>query len=287
MTRPTPARIVMLGAILVTLLASCARGRSDASLALSLKPGMERTMRFVTEQKWSGARGSTVPGVPATGSPDLSSLTIVYRFRVASVDAQGTAKVDATVTDIRFPHGSPTADTLRKAMMNDHTVVTVDRQGRLLSLSSDRSPAGFSGLPRPPGSPVPQGPVAGDLGTLFGALDGRRVSVGETWTTEVPVGASGIHGTLHWTLASIAGTTARLEYSGRIAQENVSLPGLPTGAVATLSGDMSGYVALELETGWPTQGRTDTTLVITLKRPSESPTRLVTLRIVSRFEPGS
>ena len=132
-------------------------------------------------------------------------------------------------------------------------------------------------------------PVQGDLQGFFGGLGGGRVAVGDTWTTSLPqTSERDFPGTIHWTLASVAGTTARLEFSGRLEQKQLPLPRLSPGKRALLEGDVSGYVLMERDTGWPLRGRSTVTAVVTMSDSGvagSEASRLLSLSVVTRFEP--
>ena len=55
-----------------------------------------------------------------------------------------------------------------------------------------------------------------------------------------------------------------------------------------MTGAASGYVLLERETGWPMQGRAVITAEVRVRdagAPESAATRLVSLSVVTRFEP--
>ena len=271
--------VVLLVFLLTTLFFdSCASRERSVVLSLALTPGMEKTMKISTEQHLSGAN----PG----GSTFIS---FTYKFHVISVSASGVAKVESSVLDVTAAKGIPEAAAYIESLRRQKFVVTVDARGRVLDMSTDQ-PGGVAlpGLPRAPGSSSQMAPAQGDIGAFFEGLNGQRVSVGETWTSPLsPSGGSGLRGTLRWTLASVGGSTARLDYTGTLEKQQVPLPSLPDSAQAFLSGDATGFVELEKETGWPRHGKMVIHANVSLPEKSAaagSTAVLVSMGIVTQFD---
>ena len=279
--RPAAPRHSVVPALLVCLLCSCTKNPPSMILSLALSPGMERTMRFVTEQRTGRLEGTSV-------RPDNSSVSFTYRFRVTSIDAARTAKLECAVQEAHVTPGSAAADSYLKGLTRQKLMMVIDKDGHVLSLKGD-TPGFAPGGPVTPGSVCPTMPAQGDLRGFFGALTGRKVSVGDTWTSDLAQsGSQGLQGTLTWTLAAVAGTTARLQYSGRLEQREISLQRLPPGKRAFMHGEMSGYILLELDTGWPAQGRSVMNAEVSMRDAGAqelAATRLVSLSLITRFEP--
>jgi Family of unknown function (DUF6263) len=270
--------------MLACVVASCQKTPQTVSLSLALTQGMERTTRFTTEQRVENRKGAAVP----TGS---ESVSLTYRFHVASVDAARTAKLECSVLEASVTRGHQAADAYLHSLKGLRVVATVDKDGRILALKSDApSTFAFGGVPLPPDTLGPRIPARGDLQGFFGGLGGGKVRVGDTWTSSLPQsGGPDLQGTIHWTLSSIAGTTARLEYSGSLDRRQVSIPGLPPGKRAMMNGNVSGYVLLELDTGWPRQGRSVINSVVTVcdvGDPAIMAPAIFSLSVIMRFEPA-
>jgi hypothetical protein len=230
------------------LAAACSRNESTTTLALTLSPGMQRSMRITTEQR--------VESVPPGGTAlSATSITMTWRFSVTAVSAGGIATLEASVVDAAVSAGSPLAAATVSALKGRRVTATMSPAGTILAMSAGGAAVTpVPGRPRAP-SPDTDPRATADLGSLFGALNGRSVAVGETWTTPLPSSTgSGLQGTLSWTLASARGTTARVEYTGALAPQEMSLEGLPAGQASRVEGTSSGYVELERSTGWPLRG---------------------------------
>jgi hypothetical protein len=259
------AAFLMGGLAACAALASCAAPPRSMTLSLSLRPGMERTMRFVTEQRITGTalRGAGAAGgapreSPAgSGLPRAASLRLTYTFRVVSVDGSGLAVIESTLRDAAAPQADRAMTRALDAMKRDRVIMTMDRSGRVMRMQSD-GPLRFQlpGLPADPAAETRGTPAQGDLARLFNGFTGRTVSVGETWTTAMsaPQGAPGLKGTLQWTLSAVTDTSARLSYTGALNAADVGLS--PSAAVrrAGMTGTVSGFVSLERSTGWPERG---------------------------------
>jgi hypothetical protein len=265
----------------ILLFCSCASGDSSLTLSLSLAPGMERKMRFTTEQH-----------IDAAGLAGASSVAIAftYRFRVASVSSSGTAKVVSSVLDASVSGGIPGADAYVDSLHRQSFAATIDSRGHVLDLRSEHPAAvAAEGFPLAPGALAQNAPAQGDMDVLFGGLNGKRVTIGDTWTSALAQGrGSGIRGNLRWTLASVRGSTARLEYTGMLEEQRVPIDDLPADAQAILAGDASGFVELEKDTGWPRRGTmVIRASVVTLRDPGASAGAApvpVSIRIVTRFD---
>jgi hypothetical protein len=236
--------------LMACALASCSAPPRSMTLSLSLRPGMERTMRFVTEQRITGtARGGAA-------SP-LSSLSLTYAFRVISVDASGLSTVACVLRDAVVPRTDASTARAIDALKKQRMVATIDGNGRVIRVGSDGLPRfQVPGLPAEPGAGMRRDQPREDLTRLFSGFDGRTVSVGETWTSvmsgspDAPV----LKGTLQWTLASVTDTSARLSYAGALGAEGVRLAGPSAGGGTEITGTVAGYVSLERATGWPERG---------------------------------
>ena len=131
----------ILAVLVASLCASCARGPQSVSLSLSLTQGMERTIRFVTEQHISGLARSKA-------GPDVSTVSMVYRFHVTSVDAARTAKLVCTVVDAHSSRRSAVSDAYLKTLTGRSMVMTLDKDGHILALKDDAAQAfTFPGTP--------------------------------------------------------------------------------------------------------------------------------------------
>lgn len=284
----------LLAMFLAGALGSCARNPSSATLSLSLRPGMERTLRFVTEQRLVGMpRGAATAGsagLPSPYSPSSYSISLTYRFRVTSVDAGGLAHIESQLLEASAPEGGPSVHDYIESLKQKRSALTIDRRGQILAIESDEpSPFQITGLPLAPGAATQQTPAQGDLGMFFNGLNGRKVALGETWTSQLPQssGSSGLRGTLHWTLASISGAAARLSYTGKLEDQELQLPGLASGRRARLTGDASGFVELETDTGWPVQGKSVLRVdVSTIEANSGTGVTMLSLSIITLFDPA-
>ncbi len=259
-------------------LLSCAANESSATLALSLKPGMEKRMRFTTEQ---------VVNDPQTRQETSTKVSLTYLFRVASVNASGLSRVDMEVQAVEVS-GLPASgrDSL-EAVRARHLVATLDRSGTVLDMRMEGSSSPLPGLPGAPGSGQagPQG--TGDLGSLFGGLTGKNVSVGETWTTALPSSLSGgLRGTVRWTLTSVRGKVLKLSSAGTLERQEISVPGAAGEMRATVSGDATSTLELDRDSGWPRHGQSVVRLTLA-GAPSDSssaPPPSFAMRVVTRFD---
>jgi len=276
----TWAYVPLVSLLLLVLLGSCAGGEHSVTLSLSLAPGMQRKMKFTTEQRVSGA---------GLGGPSSTTISFTYRFRVISVSPSGIIKVDYSVLDVAVSKGIPGAEAYVESLRHQSFIATVDSSGHVLDLRMDQ-PSGIAvqGFPLAPGTLTQSAPAQGDMGVLFGGLNGQRVSVGETWTSALTSSrGSGLRGSLRWTLASVRGSTARLDYSGTLEEQQVPIESLPADAQAFLVGDAFGFVEMEKETGWPRHGKMVIQADVSLREagaPAGTAPVLASMRIVTQFD---
>ncbi len=268
--------------LLLLLFGACASSERSVTLSLSLVSGMERKMKFTTEQQVSSLR----PG-SSTVSPS-TVISFTYRFRVASVGPSGTAQVECSVLDIDVSKGIAGADASVESLRRQSFVATVDTSGRVLDVRTDQ-PRGFvmQGFPIAPGTLAQSVPAPGDMEVLLGGLNGQRVSVGETWISALSQSRSGLRGSLRWTLASVSGSTVRLAYTGILDEQEVPIPLLPIDTRAFLAGDAGGFVELEKETGWPRHGKMVIRAAVSLRESGAAVGAapvLVSMRIVTQFD---
>ena len=245
--------------IAACLLASCTHADRAVRLALSLRPGMERLMRIEVREHFEGTSRPGAGGDREREAVPLSFATsLTYRFRVLSVDDAGVAKVGCEVLEASASGRLSRLNELMASLEGQRSLLFLDRAGRIFAAEAGRPPgSGLPGFPLPPGNLSSPGPELGDLQAFLGGLNGRVVSVGETWTsTACPAQAAGLRGTLRWTVEAIGNDEVRLGFRGAVDEQEIALPSLDTGESARMKGDISGFLVLEAATGWPLQGKT-------------------------------
>jgi len=284
-----PAVLVMAA----SLLASCSGGARSIRLALSLTPGMERTMRIEVNERFGGASPSRAWGAreKESAAPPSFATSMTYRFRVLSVDQDGIATIRCEVVEATASSRFARRDELLESLEGQSSLLFLDRAGRVRAAEPRRPLAsGLPGFPLPPGSLPSPDPALGDLQALLGGVNGRVVSLGETWSsTAHSAQAGGLEGTLCWTVESITGEGIRLGFSGTIEERQIAHPRLTAGESALLSGNISGFVVLEAATGWPLQGKT-VVKIDAIRRAAETPVHrgrpLFSLTAVTLFDPA-
>ncbi len=293
-------RLASLGRWLLALSAvgSIAECAPDAPRSvrrvLSLRPGMERTMRVELRERFV-APSQPVPGLRREQHAEfpLLSASMDYRFRVLTVDGSGIAKVQCEALEASVGGFGGRLEALLNSLVGKRTLLYLDRSGRIRAAESDcPSEADPSGLSKAPVTPFPSGPTSAEVESLLSGLNGRVVSVGETWSTRAGEGR-GLPGTLLWTVESIRGEEVRLAFRGTIDEQRIPLSSIASGEGALLSGELSGFVVLEGTTGWPIQGKTIVTLEVARTArggksgPDGAPLSLTTVTLFSSAAGGS
>ncbi len=270
---------------------SCARAPGSLVLALELHPGMVHTTRFSIRERFD----SKLPRLPTgslrvPGAPGDLSTSMTYRFRVVSLDSGGVAKLRCTVLAAETSMKNPEVSRYLQSLEKTPYILFIDREGRLVGERSSPNTRALMGRgPLAPGSLSGSGPLTGDVGAIFGGLNGRRVSVGSTWTSPLPGAAGpGLSGKITWTVESIGRSTSRLAFEGSIEQRRLPLPA-PAGGSAELQGKVQGFVVIETESSWPIQGKS--VIDATLSLPGDAavgigPRRLASTKIISLFDPA-
>ena len=275
---------ITLATLAALVLASCSRAPDSVRLSLGLHQGMEHTTRFSIQEKvWSAESGTA----KASGDSDMTS-SLTYRFRVISTGADGVAGIQCRILSESTSLAMPEVKKYLKSLMEKPFVVYVDREGRLMGSRTNLVPGSLlSTGPLSPAEGGVQNPAIGDLGVIFGGLNGRQVSVGTSWTTPVPSAeASGLSGNMVWTVEAIGRSTTRLAFEGTIENRHINLPGLPPDEQGIMTGTLGGFVVIETSSCWPIQGKSVAHTTISLTDSAGSATRLASVQVTTLFDPA-